>query len=83
MKTTGHFVDDVLPERTYLTVELCAEVVANPIRREEQADGRIRFWGRVTLPGEEIPRIIRVVTLADGETFHIAFIDGKFARRGA
>jgi len=35
-----------------------------------QADGRIRHWGRITLPGEEKTRILRVVTLADGVTLH-------------
>ncbi len=83
MKTTGHFVNKVLPERKYLTVDLCANVIANPIRREEQEDGRIKFWGRITLPGEEASRIIRVVTLEDGETLHTAFIDSGFTRRGA
>ena len=83
MKTTGHFVNQVLPERAYLTVALCVAVIANPIHREEQEDGRIRFWGRITLPGEAVPRIIRVVTLADGETIHTAFIDSGFTRRGA
>lgn len=79
MKTTGHFVNKALPERTYLTMDLCAGVIANPVRREEQDDGRIKFWGRVTLPGEGSPRFIRVVTLEDGETIHTAFIDSKFA----
>lgn len=27
-------------------------------------------------PGEDTPRILRVVTLADGETVHNAFFDG-------
>jgi hypothetical protein len=49
-------------------------VVAAPIRRESQDDGRIRWWGRV--PGET--KILRVVTLGDGETIHNAFFDRNF-----
>lgn len=48
---------------------------AAPLRREEQLDGRIRFWGEITRPGEVVPRILRVVTLEDGETVHNAFFD--------
>lgn len=48
------------------------------MRREVQNDGRIRFWGRVTPPGEVRPRFLRVVTLADGETVHNAFFDRGF-----
>jgi hypothetical protein len=48
--------------------------LAQPIRRERQADGRIRYWAYV-------PRLrtyIRVVTLADGETVHNVFKDSDF-----
>lgn len=31
-------------------------------------------------PGEDTPRILRVVTLADGETVHNAFFDRGFVR---
>ena len=31
-------------------------------------------------PGEDTPRILRVVTLADGETVHNAFFDRGFRR---
>lgn len=30
----------------------CRQVVADPLRREVQADGRIRFWGRIPETGE-------------------------------
>ena len=46
-----------------------------PLRREVQDDGRFRGWGLVTLPGETTERILRVVTLDDGETIHNAFLD--------
>jgi hypothetical protein len=43
-----------------------------------QADGRIRFWGRIMVVGEPRSRFLRVVTLADGETIHNAFFDRNF-----
>ena len=39
-----------------------------------------RFWGEVTRPGESFTRILRVVTLEDGETIHNAFFDRTFGR---
>ena len=78
MKTTRYFEEQVLRKRPYIRREWCAEVLAAPIRRVEQADGRIRFWGEVAPEGEDRPRILRVVTLADGETVHNAFFDRGF-----
>ena len=81
--TTWHFEHDVRPDRPYLDIATCRRVIAAPPRAEVQADGRIRFWGEVTLPGEDEPRIMRVVTLEDGETIHTAFIDRNFRRADA
>ena len=78
MSTTRYFDEQVLRKRAYLTVELCRGVVADPLRREVQADGRVRHWGRVNLPDEPEMRILRVVTLEDGETIHNAFLDRGF-----
>ena len=78
--TTWHFEHDVRPDRPYLEIVAIREVIASPLRTEVQADGRVRFWGEVTLPGENEPRIMRVVTLQDGETIHTAFIDRSFRR---
>ena len=78
MKTTRYFDEQVLRERPYLTVELCQAVLAEPIRRQPQPDGRVRHWGEARLPGEDKPRILRVVTLEDGETIHNAFFDRNF-----
>ncbi|MXZ90958.1 MAG: hypothetical protein F4W95_11460 [Chloroflexi bacterium] len=80
MKTTWYFDNRVRPRRPYLTMVMCAIVLSDPIRTEEQPDGRFRFWGEIYLPGENRPRIMRVVTLSDGETIHNAFIDSGFRR---
>lgn len=48
--------------------------LSQPIRRERQADGRIRYWAYIPHLGT----YIRVVTLADGETVHNVFKDSDF-----
>jgi hypothetical protein len=73
VKTTRYFEEQVLRKRPYIRREWCEQVIARPLRREVQPDGRIRFWGRI--PGG---RVLRVVTLADGETVHNAFPDRNF-----
>ena len=62
MPTTRYFDEQVLRKRPYLTLELCEAVVADPVRREVQDDGRIRHRGPVILPNQEGERILRVVT---------------------
>ena len=56
-------------------------MLANPISRVDQPDGRVRFWGSVPELGDETGsqvRVLRVVRLADGETIHNAFPDRSF-----
>ena len=83
MKTTRYFDEQVLRKRPYVERDWCVEVIARPLRRETQPDGRLRFWGEVRLPGEAQRRVLRVVTLKDGETVHNAFLDRDFRRDDA
>src|SRR5262245_37533420 len=78
LKTTRYFEEQVLRKRPYIQREWCRDILATPIRRVVQADGRVRFWGRIILSGEARPRFLRVVTLEDGETVHNAFFDRNF-----
>jgi hypothetical protein len=78
MKTTRYFEEQVLRKRPYLQRDWCQSVIKNPVRREIQADGRIRFWGRIQKSDETQSRFLRVVTLEDGETVHNAFFDRNF-----
>lgn len=78
MDTTRYFREQILRKRPYLTPELCATVIAHPLQRIVQGDGRVRHWGAVRLPGENKERILRVITLDDGSTIHNAFIDRNF-----
>jgi hypothetical protein len=75
MKTTRYFREQVLRKRPYIQINWCERIVANPLARMDQPDGRIRFWGVVPELGS---RVLRVVTLADGETLHNAFPDRDF-----
>jgi hypothetical protein len=75
VKTTRYFEEQVLRKRPYIRREWCERIVANPLKREEQPDGRIRFWGIVSELGG---RALRVITLADGQTIHNAFPDRNF-----
>jgi hypothetical protein len=75
---TLYFREQVLRKRAYLKLEWCLAVVAKPVEREVQADGRIRFWGYI----EELNgKALRVVTLEDGKTLHNAFPDSGYTRR--
>jgi hypothetical protein len=78
LKTTRYFEEQVLRKRPYIERQWCQQVLAAPIRREVQTDGRIRFWGEILREGEPRPRFLRVVTLEDGETIHNAFFDRNF-----
>jgi hypothetical protein len=75
MKTTRYFEEQVLRKRPYLRREWCERIISAPARREVQPDGRVRFWGKVAELGG---RVLRVVTLEDGETIHNAFPDRGF-----
>ena len=77
MKTTRYFEEQVLRKRPYIRREWCAMVLAHPVRREVQSDGRVRYWGFIAELGETA---LRVVTLEDGETVPNAFPDRRFRR---
>lgn len=80
MKTTRYFEEQVLRKRPYIERDWCAAALAEPIRSETQADGRVRYWREIALAGESEPRVLRVVTLEDGETVHNAFFDRNFRK---
>jgi hypothetical protein len=75
MKTTRYFNEQVLRKRPYIRQDWCERIVKEPLARAVQPDGRIRHWGAVP---ELQGRILRVITLEDGETLHNAFPDRNF-----
>jgi len=78
MKTTRYFDEQVLRKRPYLDAAWCAQIIAAPLRRETQDNGRVRYFGMIVDPRDGAQRILRVVTLSDGETVHNAFFDRGF-----
>jgi hypothetical protein len=74
MKTTRYFEEQVLRKRNYIQRKWCERALREPVKRETQPDGRIRFW--IFIP--EIKKYLRVVTLKDGQTVHNAFPDRNF-----
>ena len=74
MRTTWYFDEHVLRKRPYLRVEWCEEALRHPAARQLQPDGRWRCWIHV----EQLGKLLRVVTLEDGETVHNAFPDRNF-----
>jgi uncharacterized protein YuzE len=74
MKTTDYFAISVMARRPYLRVEWIEQVLADPIRTEVQANGRIRRWAFIP----ELGKYLRVITEPDGETVHNAFPDRRF-----
>lgn len=75
MKATRYFLEQVLRKRSYIRIEWCEQIVQQPLAKQVQSDGRIRFWGTVRELGG---RALRVVTLEDGVTIHNAFPDRNF-----
>jgi hypothetical protein len=75
MKTTPYFSASVMARRPYLRREWIESVLANPLRTEVQANGRIRRWALIPNVG----KYLRVVTEADGETVHNAIFDRRIS----
>ena len=74
MKTTRYFSTSVIARRPYLKTEWIEAVLRNPIRKEIQENGRMRYWAFI----EEADKYLRVVVEPDGETVHNAFFDRRF-----
>jgi hypothetical protein len=74
MRTTRYFEEQVLRKRPYIKREWVEQALRDPLKRETQPDGRVRYWIFI----EEMGRYLRIVTLEDGETVHNAFPDRDF-----
>jgi hypothetical protein len=62
------------PNRRVIDVLDIRRVLAAPVKKEREPSGRVRYWGWVS----PLNAYLRVVTLADGETVHNAFLDRDF-----
>jgi hypothetical protein len=76
MKTTDYFrFIRQREDRAWILEEWIEQAIRNPLRREQQADGRVRLWASIP---EADGRYLRVILLSDGETVHNAFFDRSF-----
>ncbi|MET0917064.1 MAG: hypothetical protein ABWY07_01370 [Burkholderiales bacterium] len=76
MKFTRYFLEiRRRADRAVILDEWLERAIANPLREQIQADGRIRRWVKIDEMGG---RYLRVVLLLDGETVHNAFFDRRF-----
>ncbi len=78
MKFTRYFETIVPIKHPEVKLEWIERVLAHPVKYQVQADGRLSFWGNIP---EMDDRVLRVITLEDGETVHNAFFDRNFYRR--
>ena len=79
MKFTRYFLEQIQVRRPYINIDDCLEVIANPLSISIQIDGRKRHWGKVIDLRDGKTRVLRVVTLEDGETIHNAFYDRDYS----
>jgi len=66
-----YFAEQVLRKRPYIRPEWCEKALRESCRKEQQPDGRCRYWAFIP----EMGKYLRVVTLEDGETVLNAFPD--------
>lgn len=78
MKSTKYFNEFAVQKHPEVQQEWIKCVLANPVKREEQPNDRISYWGNIE---EAEGRVLRVITLEDGETIHNAFFDRNLYRR--
>ena len=76
MKVTQYFLATrSRPDRSGILDAWIERVIAQPLKTQRQADGRIRCWASTA---EAQDRYLRVVLLDDAETVHNAFFDRDF-----
>ncbi|MGA7954800.1 MAG: hypothetical protein WCA07_14900 [Gloeobacterales cyanobacterium] len=78
MKSTSYFNEFASQKHPEVQREWIERVLANPVKREIQSNNRISSWGNIE---EAEGRVLRVITLDDGETVHNAFFDRNFYKR--
>ena len=81
MRFTQHFYDNWDLERSYITEEMCLDVIDNPVHIELQTNGCIQHWGQVDLFGDGKLRFLKVVTTPTRDSVVTAHLDSNFRRK--
>ena len=71
MKTTRYFEEQVLRKRPYIRREWCTDVLAAPLQKETQADGRMRFKKRQAVLKIHLERVFPCKIMHGGEVNHL------------
>lgn len=78
MKTTNYFNNFASQKHPEVQLEWIERVLDDPVKKEIQTNNRISYWRSIK---EAEGRVLRVITLEDGETVHNAFFDRNFYKR--
>ncbi|PSN12499.1 hypothetical protein C7293_19890 [filamentous cyanobacterium CCT1] len=78
LKTTAYFDDFASQKHSEVQRQWIQAVLLNPVKIVRQPNVRVSYWGNI--PDAE-NRVLRVITLEDGETVHNAFFDRNFYKR--
>lgn len=78
LRTTRYFDNFASQKHPEVEQAWIARVLANLIKTEQQPNQQIAYWGNIK---EAENRVLRVITLEDGETVHNAFFDRNFYKR--
>lgn len=78
LKTTGYFDNFASQKHSEVQREWIEYALKHPVKTAIQPNNRISYWANVPAADN---RVLRVITLEDGETVHNAFFDRNFYRR--
>jgi hypothetical protein len=78
VKTTDYFENFARQKHPEVKREWIQWVLGDPVKIERQDNRRISYWRNIA---EAENRVLRVITLEDGETVHNAFFDRNFYKR--
>ncbi|KKI99495.1 membrane protein [Prochlorothrix hollandica PCC 9006 = CALU 1027] len=78
MKTTRYFDEFAAQKHPGIQPQWIEYTILNFVKREIQDNGRIAHWANIEAADG---RVLRVITLSDGETVHNAFFDRNFYKR--
>ena len=81
MRYTKHFFDNWNEERSYLTEEMCLDVIDNPVEVKVHRNGSIQHWGPVELFGDGKLRFLKVATTAERDCVITAHLDSNYRRK--
>ena len=81
MRFTRHFYNNWNRGRSYITEEMCLDIVDDPVDVQVHRNGCIQHWGQVDLFGDGKLRFLKVVTTPTRDSVVTAHLDSNFRRK--